>query len=74
MPEAVSSGNWMQANAAIFAFGLLMVLFSAAVFGLVIWTALKYRAPLHEGEFVAAEPSESERHPPEGTEPPRPQA
>lgn len=66
MPEAVSSGNWVQANAAIFAFGVLMVLFSAAVFGLVIWTALKYRAPLHEGEFVATEPTEAERKRHEG--------
>ncbi|HEY9898598.1 MAG TPA: hypothetical protein V6D00_05405 [Pantanalinema sp.] len=62
MPVAVSSGNWLQANAAIFFFGVGMVLFAALVFGLVIWTTLKYRAPLHEEEFVATEP-----------EPPRPE-
>ncbi|MBO9540231.1 hypothetical protein J7643_06535 [bacterium] len=72
MPVAVSSGHWVQANAAIFFFGGMMVLFSALVFGLVVWTALQYRAPLHEGEFVASEPEESKRPGPEQAPPQSP--
>jgi hypothetical protein len=67
MPVAVSSGNWPQANAAIFFFGAGMVLLAALIFGLVIWTTLQYRAPLHEGEFVATEPEQPR---PEGGETP----
>lgn len=66
MPVAVSSGNWLQANTVIFFFGAGMVLLAALVFGLVVWTTLKYRAPLNETEFIATEPEPSRPEPEPG--------